>query len=88
MIAHGAHRVKMADLLDERGSLRVDRVEWRATDHDEETKINGVILAVRVGSSGGPTPTWSGYIGGTFAGVQADNAADVKGMLLQRAAFE
>mgnify|MGYP000889277907 CR=1 FL=1 len=89
IIKFGAHRVRLSDLLDERGSMVLDRVEWRSTPDGCETKINGSKIAVRQHPSGGPTPTWSGYIDGAFEpGYQADNARDVMARLLQRVAFD
>lgn len=88
MIPYGAKRVRLVDLLDERGSLRDERVEWREIERGFETKINGSVLAVKWSPSGGPAPTWSGYIAGSFVGYQADNEAEVQSYLLQRAAFD
>lgn len=88
MIPYGAVRVRLVDLLDERGSLREDRVEWREIAGGFETKVNGSVLSARSAPSGGPAPTWSGYIAGSFVGYQADNEQEVMGYLLQRAAFD
>lgn len=87
LIHYGSKRVYLADLLDERGSLTIWLVEWREIERGVETKINGSVLAAKWHPSGGPAPTWSGYIGGAFIGYQADNAQDVQGYLLQRAAL-
>lgn len=79
--------VRLADLLDDRGRVDVDRVSWTATQAGMTATVNRSILEARSRPSGGPTPTWDAYIGGEFVGYSADNSRDVLGYLLQRAAF-
>ncbi len=86
IIPYGAKGVRLAELLDEHGSLRPEIVEWRETERGLETKINGSVLTVQSAPSGGPTPTWSGYVAEAFVGYRADSPQEVQGYLLQRAA--
>lgn len=82
-IKSGALRVKREDLTDERGSIREDWIEWTATPSGCETTINRSHLEVRRLSQF----ECRGFIAGKEAVDRADNAADVKGALLERVVF-